>query len=87
MLREHAPFQLQELRLVFSKLTFSATAAFLHEMHTMTTLKLVASIALKDELMEFLTYDARVPVLPALKNLDLSDRQKYFHEHTVLRMV
>ncbi|KAJ7857403.1 hypothetical protein B0H13DRAFT_1902267 [Mycena leptocephala] len=87
MLREHAPFQLQELRLVFSKLTFSATAAFLHEMHTMTTLKLVASIALTDELMEFLTYDARVPVLPALKNLDLSDRQKYFHEHTVLRMV
>jgi hypothetical protein len=75
MLREHAPFQLEELRLVVSKLTFSAAAAFLREMHVVTTLKLVASIALTDELMEFLTYDARVPVLPALKSLDLSDRQ------------
>jgi hypothetical protein len=87
MLREHAPFQLQELRLVFSKLSFSGTAAFLRPMHAMTTLTLVASLALTDELMEFLTYDARVPVLPALKSLDLSDRQKYFHEHTMLRMV
>ncbi|KAJ6586024.1 hypothetical protein B0H19DRAFT_429387 [Mycena capillaripes] len=87
ILREHAPFKLEELHLVFSKLSFPATAVFLRDMHAMTTLKLTASIALTDELMEFLTYDARAPVLPALKILALDDRQKYFHERAMLLMV
>jgi hypothetical protein len=87
LLRERAPFELQELKLFFTQLTFAATAKFLRGMQSMTILELRLSIALTDELMVFLTYDARAPILPALKDLTLSDCRKYFDECTMLRMV
>ncbi|KAJ7237561.1 hypothetical protein B0H12DRAFT_1075549 [Mycena haematopus] len=87
LLRERAPFELDKLDVTFTRLSFSATAPFLRNMHTLTVLELKLSIALTDELMEFLTYDARTTVLPALKDLALFDRRKYFHERAMLRMV
>ncbi|KAJ7875512.1 hypothetical protein B0H14DRAFT_3859424 [Mycena olivaceomarginata] len=87
LLRERAPFNLEKLDLVFTRLTFSATAAFIREMHALTSLDLRLSIALTDELMEFLTFDAHRPVLPALTDLFLFDHRKYFDERIMLRMV
>jgi hypothetical protein len=87
LLRARAPFKLESLDLVFTRLSFPATAAFLRDTPTLTRLELRLSIALTDELMEFLTYEARAPVLHALEELTLFDRRKYFDERTMLRMV
>ncbi|KAJ7780474.1 hypothetical protein B0H14DRAFT_3507492 [Mycena olivaceomarginata] len=75
--------KLEELLFVFTKLTVLATATFLRQMHTLTHLEIRLSIALTDELMQFLTYDAQAPVLPVLKNLILFDRRKCFVLFTV----
>ncbi|KAJ6557734.1 hypothetical protein B0H19DRAFT_120070 [Mycena capillaripes] len=87
LLRERASFKLEELKLVFTQLAFPAISAFLRDTHTLTTLELRLSIALTDEFMKLLTYDVRMPVLPALKSLTLFERKKYFDERTMLRMV
>ncbi|KAJ7115461.1 hypothetical protein C8R44DRAFT_224034 [Mycena epipterygia] len=86
-LRQYSSFALQKLDLTFFQLSFPAISKFLRDTPSITTLRLYFSVALTDALMEFLTYDAQKPILPRLVDLDLFDREKYFTESAMMRMV
>ncbi|KAJ7642851.1 hypothetical protein B0H17DRAFT_1148747 [Mycena rosella] len=89
VLQEHSSFALQELTLTFFELSFPVLSKVARATPSITTLELRLSTALTEQLMEFLTFDDRKPILPHLKNLTLFDRcpHPYFSERTMMRMV
>ncbi|KAJ7078103.1 hypothetical protein C8R43DRAFT_1245307 [Mycena crocata] len=86
-LHTRSAFALQDLTLTFFCLSFPRFSLFLRDMPSLTSLWLSVSIVITDELLEFLVYDPRNPVLPRLAQLTLFDHDHHFSEITMLRMV
>ncbi|KAJ7652229.1 hypothetical protein B0H17DRAFT_1338606 [Mycena rosella] len=87
LLGSHSSFALQKLTLVFFALSFTRFSVFLRNMPSLTSFELRMSITITDELLAFLKYDSRNPVLPQLARLVLCCHEQHFSELSMVCMV
>ncbi|KAJ7484538.1 hypothetical protein FB451DRAFT_1232812 [Mycena latifolia] len=87
LLHTHSSFALHSLILTFFGISFTHFSTFLRKMPSLTTLELYQSLTITDALLEFLTFDARRPVLPRLERLIMCCPEQHFSEVVLLRMV
>ncbi|KAJ7719300.1 hypothetical protein B0H16DRAFT_1607057 [Mycena metata] len=87
-LHHHSKFTtLESLVLDYVHLELTTFSQFLRSMPSLVTLELRGSLAVSDKLLEFLTFDAKKPVLPRLEALVLCDETQLFSAKTMLSMV